>query len=71
MLKMALLDCSINEKLVEVLMEDRALALFFRSHPRGFDSSSRVPAPGVCHPRQKNTFRGSARGGGLGAAGID
>ena len=38
---MALLDCSINEKLVKVLMEDRALTLFFRSHPGGFDSSSR------------------------------
>ena len=71
MLKMALLDCSLNEKLVEVLMEDRALALFFRSHPGGFDSSSRVPAPGSLPSKAKNTFRGSAPDGGLGAAGID
>ena len=53
MLKMALLDCSINEKLVKVLMEDRALALFFRSHPGGFDSSSRVSAPGSLPSKAK------------------
>ena len=52
MLKMALLDCAITMKNVVVLTEDRALALFFRLHPGGFDSS-RVPTPGICHPRQK------------------
>ena len=72
MLKMALLDCSINEKLVEVLMEDRELALFFLSlFDRDLTAAQESPPPGVCHPRQKNTFRGSARGARLGAAGID
>ena len=32
-------------KSIAVLSEDGAFALFFRSHPRGFDSS-RVPIPG-------------------------
>ena len=64
MLKMALLDCAITMKNVAVLTEDGALALFFRPHPRGFDSS-RVPTPGICHPRQKNAnAKGLARGGG-------
>ena len=46
---------------VAVLMKDGAFALFFRPHPGGFDSS-RVPAPGNCHPRQKNAnAQGSAR----------
>ena len=39
-------------KNVAVLTEDGAFALFFRPHPGGFDSS-RVPTPGICHPRQK------------------
>ena len=33
MLKMALLDCAINDN-VAVLTEDGAFALFFRPHPR-------------------------------------
>jgi len=41
---MALLDCAINES-VTMLTEDGAFALFFRPHPRRFDSS-RVPNPG-------------------------
>ena len=45
MLKMALPDCAITMKNVAVLTEDGALALFFRPHPGGFDSS-RVPTPG-------------------------
>ena len=45
MLKMALLDCAITMKNVAVLTEDGALALFFRPHSGGFDSS-RVPTPG-------------------------
>ena len=44
MLKIALLDCAITMKNVAVLTEDGALALFFRPHPRGFDSS-KVPSP--------------------------
>ena len=44
MLKMALLDCAINDN-VAVLTEDGAFALFFRPHSGGFDSS-RVPTPG-------------------------
>ena len=39
-------------KNVAVLTEDGAFALFFRPHPGGFDSS-RVPTPGIYHPRQK------------------
>ena len=42
MLKMALLDCAINEKFCSV-DRGRAFALFFPS-----------PPPGICHPRQKN-----------------
>ena len=53
MFKTALFDCAINEKCsLVVLTEDGAFALFFRPHPGGFDSS-RVPIPGICHPRQK------------------
>ena len=44
MLKMALFDCAINEKCCNVDV-GRGIALFFRPHPGGFDSS-RVPTPG-------------------------
>ena len=51
-------------KNVAVLTEDGAFVLFFRPHPRGFDSSRVMP--GVC--------RGGGGGGlgvwGLGAAGV-
>ena len=60
-------------KNVAVLTEDGAFALFFGPHPGGFDSS-RVPTPGIFHPRQKNANargEGGGGGGGLGAAGID
>ena len=63
-------------KNVAELTEDGAFALFFRPHPGGFDSS-RVPTPGICHPRQKMLMPevspggGGRGGGGLGAAGID
>ena len=51
-------------KNVAVLTVDGAFAFFFRPHPGEFDSS-RVPTPGICHPRQKNAnARRSARGGG-------
>ena len=65
MLKMALLDCAINEKCCSVV-EGREFALFFRPHSGGFDSS-RVPTPG------KMLMPGGQPGGGgvLGAAGID
>ena len=62
MLKMALFDCAINEKCCNVDV-GRGIALFFRLHPGGFDSS-RVPPPRICHPRQKNANAlGSAREG--------
>ena len=59
-------------KNVALLTEDGAFALFFRPHPGGFDSS-RVPTPGICHPRQKMLMPGGQSGGegGLGAGGID
>ena len=61
-------------KNVAVFTEDGAFALFFRTHPGGFDSS-RVPTPGNLPSKAKKNAnaRGSARegGGALGAAGID
>ena len=42
-------------KNVAVLTEDRTFALFFRPHPGGFDIS-RVPTPGICHPRRKKDY---------------
>ena len=51
-------------KNVAVLTEDGALALFFRPHPGGFDSSRAQP-PGICHPRQKKkTMPPAGRGWG-------
>ena len=44
MLKTAPFDSAINEKCCSVDGE-RGIALFFRPHPRGFDSS-RAPTPG-------------------------
>ena len=71
MLKMALLDCAITMKNVAVLTEDGVLALFFRPHPRGFDSS-RVPTPGNLPSKAKKMLMpGGQPGGGLGAGGID
>ena len=62
-------------KNVAVLTEDGGIFCpLFRAHPGGFDSS-RVPTPGICHPRQEKLMPGgSPKGGGggvLGAAGID
>ena len=50
-------------KNVAVLTEGGALALFFRPHPGGFDSS-RVPTPGNLPTKAKKNAnaRGSARG---------
>ena len=45
MLKMELFDCAINEKCCSVDEGRGICRLFFRPHPRGFDSS-RVPTPG-------------------------
>ena len=52
-------------KNVAVLTEDGAVDLFFRPHPRGFDSS-RVPTPGnlPSKAKKKAKARGPARGGG-------
>ena len=66
MLKMALLDRAITMKNVAVLTEDGALALFFRPHPGGFDSS-RVPTPGNLPSKaQKMLMPGGQQGGGGG-----
>ena len=66
MLKMALLECAITMKNVAVLTEDGALDLFFRPHPRGFDSS-RVPTPGNLPSKaQKMLMPGGQQGGGWG-----
>ena len=70
MLKMALLDCAINDN-VAVLTEDGAFALFFRPHPGGFDSS-RVPTPGNLPSKAKNMLMpGGQPGGGGGGVGLD
>ena len=63
MLKMALLDCVITMKNVAVLTEDRALALFFRPHPGGFDSS-RIPTPGNLPSKAKKILMPGGRGAG-------
>ena len=42
MLKMALFDCAITMKNVEVLTEDGGIGPLFSS-----------PPPGICHPRRK------------------
>ena len=61
-------------KNVAVLTEDGVFALFFRHHPRGFDSS-RVPTPGSLLSKAKIMLilGGEVKEGGrgLGAAGID
>ena len=53
-------------KNVAVLTEDGVFALFFRSHPGGFDSS-RVPTPGNLSSRAKKMLMPGGhpgRGGG-------
>ena len=69
--KMALLSVR-SIKNVALLTEDGAFALFFLPYPGGF-AAQESPPPGICHPRQKKMLipRGSARGGRLGAGGID
>ena len=47
-------------KNVAVLTEDGAVVLFFRPHPRGFDSSS-VPTPGNLPSKAKK----NANAGGI------
>ena len=49
-------------KNVAVLTEDRAFALFFRSHPRGFDSS-RIPTPGNLPSKAKKMLMLGASAG--------
>ena len=56
-------------KNLAVLTEDRAFALFFRSHPGGEFNSSRVPTPGNLPPKAKKMLLpGSQPGGGGGSA---
>ena len=58
-------------KNVAVLTEDGEFALFFRPHPRGFDSS-RVPNPGDLPSKAKKMLMpGGQPGAGLGAGRID
>ena len=58
-------------KNVAALTEDGAFALFFRPHPRGFDSS-RVPTPGNLPSKVKKMLMPQDQPGGvLGAGGID
>ena len=58
-------------KVVAVLTEDGAFALFFSSHPGGFDSS-RVPTPGNLPSKVKKMLMpGGQPKGGLSAGGID
>ena len=54
-------------KNIAALTEDGAFALFFRPHQGGFDSL-RVSTPGNLPSKAKNA---NARGGWMGAAGID
>ena len=54
-------------KNVAALTEDGEFALFFRPHLGGFDSS-RVPTPGICHPRQKKMLMPGGQPGGRGVA---
>ena len=60
MLKMALFDCAINEKYCSV-DGGRGICRLFRPHPR----------ESVIQGKKNANSRGSARGGGLGAGGID
>ena len=66
MLITALCDSAINEN-VAVLTEDGAFALFFRPHPRQFDSS-RVPTPWNLPSKAKKVLTpgGQPGGGGWG-----
>ena len=50
-------------KNVAVLTEDGAIALFFRPHPRGFDSS-RFPTPGNLPSKAKKILMPGEGGGG-------
>ena len=74
MLKMALLDCAINEKCCSV-DGGRDICPLFSYPPRGFDSS-RVPTPGNLPSKTKKMLMpgchsGGGGWGGLGTAGID
>ena len=75
MLKTALLTVRSMKNVAE-LTEDGAIAIFFRPHPGGFDSS-RVPTPGILPSKAKKMLMpggqpGEGGGGvGLGAGGID
>ena len=63
MLETTLFDCAINEKDCSV---DGAFALFFRPHPKGFDSSG-VATPGNLPSKAKiMLMHGGQPGGGGG-----
>ena len=66
MLKTALLTVRSMKNVAE-LTEDGAIAIFFRPHPGGFDSS-RVPTPGILPSKAKKMLMPgvSPRGGGGG-----
>ena len=66
---MALFDCAINEKCWNV-DGGRGIALFFRPHPGGFDSS-RVPTPGNLPSKKMLMPGGQPRRGGSMAGGTD
>ena len=69
MLKMALLDCAINEKCCSV-DGGRGICPFFSYPPREFDSS-RVPTPGDLTSKAKKKANSQGISGDAGAAGID
>ena len=64
MLKMARLDCAINEKCWSV-DGGQGICPLFSSPPRRIDSS-RVPTPGICHPRRKKRLIPGGEPGGRG-----
>ena len=71
MLKIALSVTVRSMKVVAVLTEDGAFALFFSSHPGGFDSS-RVPTPRNLPSKVKKMLMpGGQPKGALSVGGID
>ena len=70
MLKMALLDCAINEKCCSV-DRGRGICPLFSSPPRGGFDSSRVPIPGNLPSKAKKMLMhgGQPGRGGGGVAG--
>ena len=69
MLKTALLDCAINEKCCSI-DGGRGIALLFRPHPGGFDSS-RVPTPRNLPSKAKKILMPGGQPGGEGSAQLE